>query len=216
MNSEIGNDYNGLLIVEGKNDWHVTMKICEFHNVEQTFSIQDRDGWRDALKFFSAQIIAANRHQDKIGLVLDANSDIHGRWQAVRNKVKDKYTSFPVSPDSYVIVQPDDPTLHPLIGIWLMPNCKSNGTLENFLLDMVEETNPRACGYVEAVVDKAREDNMSTYTVVQKSKAVMHTWLAWQDEPGQPMGQSIAAGKIEPTTEDARKFIAWLNRLFNE
>nr|WP_254435729.1 DUF3226 domain-containing protein [Dolichospermum sp. UHCC 0260] len=47
------------------------------------------------------------------------------------------------------------------------------------------------------------------------SKAIIHTYLAWQDEPGYPMGQAITKQSLRPHTDIAIKFTDWLTRLFN-
>jgi hypothetical protein len=41
------------------------------------------------------------------------------------------------------------------------------------------------------------------------------TYLAWQDEPGNPLGQAITNHVLQPQTEIAYNFTNWLNRLFN-
>jgi hypothetical protein len=50
---------------------------------------------------------------------------------------------------------------------------------------------------------------------VDHAKALIHTWLAWQKEPGQPMGQAITAKALQSDTAIAAKFVDWLNQLFN-
>ena len=48
-----------------------------------------------------------------------------------------------------------------------------------------------------------------------KSKAFIHTWLAWQEDPGTPMGLAITKKYL--STNDkvlCNSFIEWLNLLF--
>ena len=47
-----------------------------------------------------------------------------------------------------------------------------------------------------------------------KSKAYLHTWLAWQEEPGGPMGQAITKRYLNADEIHARQLIAWIRRLF--
>ena len=49
---------------------------------------------------------------------------------------------------------------------------------------------------------------------MHKSKAEIHTWLAWQEEPGTPMGQAITKQYLDTNKELAKKFIGWLDNLF--
>jgi hypothetical protein len=46
------------------------------------------------------------------------------------------------------------------------------------------------------------------------SKANIHTWLAWQEEPGKPMGQAITAKYLNPKSKQAELFVNWLRALF--
>jgi hypothetical protein len=47
-------------------------------------------------------------------------------------------------------------------------------------------------------------------------KAKVHTWLAWQEEPGMPMGRSITKGRLNVNAPQALVLIDWLRRLFVE
>jgi len=45
-------------------------------------------------------------------------------------------------------------------------------------------------------------------------KAQIHTWLAWQKEPGKPMGQAITKRFFDHTTPHAQQFMDWIRRLY--
>jgi hypothetical protein len=47
-----------------------------------------------------------------------------------------------------------------------------------------------------------------------KSKAIAHTWLSWQDNPGGPMGSSVKRSSINHNHPTIQKFTNWLQRLF--
>ncbi|MFH1466552.1 MAG: DUF3226 domain-containing protein [Pseudomonadota bacterium] len=49
---------------------------------------------------------------------------------------------------------------------------------------------------------------------VHEPKAVLHTWLAWQEEPGTPMGLALTRRYLDPCHPRAVAFAAWLRRLF--
>ena len=38
--------------------------------------------------------------------------------------------------------------------------------------------------------------------------------VAWQDEPGKPIGQAITARILNPDAEEAKAFIGWRERVF--
>ncbi len=43
---------------------------------------------------------------------------------------------------------------------------------------------------------------------------MIHTYLAWQDESGYPLGRAITRQALRPQTEIAIRFAHWLTRLF--
>ncbi len=45
-------------------------------------------------------------------------------------------------------------------------------------------------------------------------KAKIHTWLAWQKEPGKPLGQAITATYFNANAPHAQELIDWIRRLF--
>jgi hypothetical protein len=94
-----------------------------------------------------------------------------------------------------------------------MPDNKRSGMLEDFLAEMADKAAIQAAG---ECVARAREKGYSTYNDAHYSKAVIHTWLSWQDEPGKPLGQAITARALQPETILAKVFITWLKKLFKD
>ena len=50
--------------------------------------------------------------------------------------------------------------------------------------------------------------------VGETMKAVLHTWLAWQEEPGLPYGTAIRAAVFRHDSEVAECFVRWFRRVF--
>ena len=46
-----------------------------------------------------------------------------------------------------------------------------------------------------------------------RTKAHIHTWLAWQDPPGQQLGEAIRSSTLLSDTLLAQTFLAWLIKL---
>ena len=92
-----------------------------------------------------------------------------------------------------------------------MPDNGSAGYLEDFAGALVPADDPlwlRAGGVLDAI---PREDRR--FTTVHRSKAHIHTWLAWQEDPGSPMGQAITKRDLNASAPLAERVIAWLQRL---
>ncbi|MEX1363933.1 MAG: DUF3226 domain-containing protein [Nannocystaceae bacterium] len=47
-----------------------------------------------------------------------------------------------------------------------------------------------------------------------RSKAVVHTWLAWQRDPGTPLGHATTMRYLDPSRTPAPQFRTWLVDLF--
>jgi hypothetical protein len=45
-------------------------------------------------------------------------------------------------------------------------------------------------------------------------KAQLHTWLAWQDEPGTQLGLAVKRRYLQGDAPLAADFVHWLKRLF--
>lgn len=101
----------------------------------------------------------------------------------------------------------------PAIGIWLMPDNRLPGMLEHFCSFLVPPGDALwslAEEVLQQVMQKDRRfpDN-------HEIKALIHTWLAWQKEPGKPMGQAITKHFFDYNAPHAQKFIEWIRQLFD-
>jgi len=74
--------------------------------------------------------------------------------------------------------------------------------------------NADAIAFAAESVSAAKERGHATFKDVHLSKAILHTYLSWQDEPGKPLGQSITSHVLNPQAEIAHTFTSWLRRLF--
>ena len=93
-----------------------------------------------------------------------------------------------------------------------MPNNQTSGILEDFLRFLVPQPNilfDHAKASVAAIPEGERR-----FKQLDEPKAVIHTWLAWQEEPGRPFGTAITARFLDPNVPEVDVLAAWLKRLF--
>ena len=93
-----------------------------------------------------------------------------------------------------------------------MPNNRMPGILEDFVRFMVpprDDLWSLADASVTAIPPKAVR-----FPSVRRAKVVVHTWLAWQEEPGLPLGTAITARYLDTEASVAQGLMAWLTRLF--
>ena len=201
-----------ILMVEGTDDEHVLRHICRKRSIPEPDRVLPQGGAPKLLEAMPRQIEASTGEQDVIGVVIDADQNPDGRWQAIRDRLVDAgYQNVPGHPDpSGTILEPAQGSPLPQVGVWVMPDNKSRGILENFLSHLVPQPNglfDYATNCVEHLPDIGFIDN-------DKPKAVIHTWLAWQKEPGRPYGTSIRAGFLDHDVPVVDVLVFWINRLF--
>lgn len=210
QNQERMFDESRLLLVEGADDFHVISALCGASDLPENFVIFDCGSNDDVFNALSA-LLLRDDPPEIIGVVIDADINIRGRWQSIRDKLQNYPYIFPDAPepDGTIIEGVED---MPRLGFWLMPDNVTPGMLEDFCRQLAPDD---AIAFAEHCVTGAKEKLFATFRDVHRSKAVVHTYLAWQDEPGKPLGQSITARVLQPDTEIAGVFASWLMRLFD-
>ena len=201
------------LLVEGPNDLHVVSHLCLRKGVPEFGEIQSfKGGVSELLESFPVQVKGSGLKA--LGALVDADSDIASRWQSLRDPlVQSGYADVPPEPDvSGTIVEPPSQDL-PRVGIWLMPDNSESGILEDFLRLLIPKNRSRLHNHVKNSIAKIPKD-IRLFPETRASKAEILTWLAWQEDPGLPMGTAIKASYFDPGVPEAEAFIAWLRRLF--
>ncbi len=67
----------------------------------------------------------------------------------------------------------------------------------------------------QETINTLEERTLHKYSQNHHAKALIHTWLAWQENPGTPLGQAITKHYLTTDTDLCQQFVDWLNRLFN-
>ena len=202
------------LLVEGNDDQHVVWALCEKHNVPESFDVIDCESVENVLKAFEVRLKIVDNNQ-RIGIVVDADVNLKSRWDSIASILKKtgKYDCEAIElPQDGLILEPTDNT-YPKVGIWLMPDNNQNGMLEDFMAALATPDDV-LMKKSEDVLTELETEGIQKYKPVHRSKAKMHTYLAWQDAPGRPMGQAITANILNADSELAVKFTEWLKELF--
>lgn len=202
------------LLVEGNDDQHVVWALCEKHNVPKSFDVIDCGSIDNVLKEFKLRLKLADINS-RIGIVVDADVNLKSRWDSVvailKNMGKYECDNI-VLPQDGLILEPTD-SCYPKVGVWLMPNNNQNGMLEDFVVALATPDDV-LMKKSEDVLTKLEVEGIQKYKPVHRSKAKIHTYLAWQDVPGRPMGLAITANILNSDSELAMKFANWLKEMF--
>ena len=201
-----------VLMVEGPDDEHVVKHICGQHQLGKIENIHPYGGKDPLIEGIGVRLKESDI--DVLGIILDADTDLQARWQAVYSCLsKAGYGNLPAIPahEGTIIESPAD-SLLPRVGIWLMPDNQVPGILEDFLRFLVPEGDG-LLAHVEQSIDSIPSEHLK-FADLKKSKARIHTWLAWQEEPGKPFGQAISARYLDSSLPAANIFTGWLQRTF--
>ncbi len=201
------------LVVEGKHDKHVIWALCKRHDVEETFSVEtpdEEDGGVTKL-LSSIPVRLKIPRLRALGIVLDADQNIADRWEAVKSLLEASGYTVPDQPSRNGTIVTD--LGKPKIGIWIMPNNYLPGMLEDFVASLIPAGDSLA-PKVEEVLKTIEQEGLNRYRLIHHSKAFMHTWLAWQENPGLPMGQAITVHALNYDAHIAVSFVEWLRDVF--
>lgn len=86
------------------------------------------------------------------------------------------------------------------------------GKLEDFLDTLVMPDDPLRF-LAETAAGQSRLYG-AVFAPQDQIKATLHTWLAWQKEPGRPYGTAIIAKYFRSDSPVASDFVSWFKRLF--
>lgn len=199
-----------VLLVEGKDDEAVIYHLKKHASIHQdAFRVKTKDGYPNLLDTLGVELEASEL--EKLGIVVDADSDLPARWDSIRNRLKNLgYTQMPDLPHTQGIVV--DEADKPSVGVWVMPNNQLPGMLEDFVALLIP-TNDTLWNKAQTCVNLLPADERR-FAQVDLAKAYIYTWLAWQRQPGTPMGAAINQRYLDPDLPTGQTFIAWLKRLF--
>ena len=197
-------DRDRVLLVEGRNDQRVVDSLRRSLGDVPSFDVQDRGGIDPLLKSISVEVKAPDRQV--VGIVVDANDNPAGRWQAISDRLTPEF-ALPDEPEvGGTIIGVDQ-----RIGVWLMPDNRCPGELEDFVISMIPDDDPvwpQAQRYIEEINPQHRD-----FADGKQQRAALHAWLATRKDPGL-MGTAIQAGYLRTDGPLCQAFVAWLRKLF--
>ncbi len=154
----------------------------------------------------------------QVGIIADADYVSGGgfqqRWKTLTTQLaQNGYripSNPPKSPYTGSLFQHAD-GLAP-IGLWLMPDHKNNGMLEDLIKQTVSgDEQHQLLKTARTCLKKLPVTLFSDY---HQTKAIVYTWLAWQKRPGQTLDVAINGHLINLQSTEMQGFINWLDQVF--
>lgn len=201
--------FNKKLLVEGNDDQHVIWALCEQFKINETFDVIDCEGIEKLFDQIPVRLKQSNI--DTIGIIIDADSDLQLRWNNLKQLLNAQGFVLPeILPESGLILSELGRIT---IGVWIMPNNNLNGMLEDFINFLVPPDDA-LFPIINENLNEIERKQLNKYKLIHKSKAIVHSWLSVQEDPGTPMGLSITKRYLTTDDNTCKKIICWLNDLY--
>lgn len=223
-------DHPRLLLVEGDDDKRFVPELVELgvgsgfqweRDGRPIVHIEPRGGAESLLApgTIAAHLSATGR--EAVGVVVDADYPPAQRWDAVRSRLLADLVWLGI--DSGEV--PDTPPEHGFImnldqdasasprrlGVWIMPDNRKPGMLETLALSLI--TEGKLLDFAGKTCQEAKNHG-ALWKDAHLDKAVVHTWLAWQDPPGRQLHQAVKERMLDPSVPAGRAFVDWFRKLF--
>jgi hypothetical protein len=218
------NSFENLLLVEGATERRAIPELVEANGVIWEISpkmpivfIDDYAGGdKKVIKpaVISNELNVAKR--ETLGLIVDADDSCANRWQSIRNTcinfIPDLPKDIPLEGLVHNTVKKNGKPVK--FGVWIMPDNKTSGMLETFLAYLIRDESEILWQYSQKVVSEAKSKG-ANYKPTHVDKANIHTWLAWQDEPGNQLHIAVKKKVLDPQHPKAVVFVNWFRTLYD-
>lgn len=202
--------FTSKLLVEGNDDQRVVWALCEKYTIPQNFDVIDCEGIERLLQQLPVRFKQSGIHS--VGIIVDADTDLFSRWTALKAILEKQGFSLPEAMPSEGLIAANAEGQR--AGVWIMPDNKTNGMLEDFMAFLIP-TNDQLLPIVYTTLQSLEEQGLNEYHLTHKAKATIHSWLAWQKDPGTPMGLAITKKYLTVNKETCSKFISWIRQMYS-
>ncbi len=222
LSREVPKNY---LFVEGNDDKQVFIHLLNHYGItdsaldlrdrfklkNESFKIKDCGSITQVLDELRIQLKDKDDTIKRFGVVVDADDTRDDTWKSISNILQNVgYSKVPKAAKvGGTLIQEE---YLPKIGIWIMPDNVLPGMTEDFISFLGPQDDilwPLTVEVLQRVMATKRNFKLSYV-----NKARIHTWLAWQEEPGTPMGQAITKKYVDADAPHAKQFVAWIRKLY--
>ena len=206
------------LIVEGVTDKIVVPYLMEANGVtwpEPPHHPVEIESWGSIDEILKPEAInneVKEPGREALGVVVDANGDAAARWDELKTRCASEFAGLPdrIPAGGLHLAH----ALGPRFGVWIMPDNRFEGMLEDLLVRLVPGDSGDLFDMARNCVAAAK-GNDAPFKDVHERKAEIYTWLAWQDPPGLRLHEAVKHRVLDPTRPESRPFVDWFRRLFS-
>jgi hypothetical protein len=208
---------NYQLVVEGKDDMHAVIHLMSAYIAwpqdTPPVNIQNAEGRENVFLPGYLKALLQSPSIRTLGILLDAEDENPAyTYDRIRHLCASLFSGLPNKLPAQGLIA-DNPEGQRL-GLWVMPDNLSPGSLETFLRHLVpDDAEPVWRHAIESVLSARKMGASCKQHHIEKAN--LYTWLAWQDEPGYPPGTALKRKILDPRSQSARSFVTWFRMLYD-
>jgi hypothetical protein len=219
------------LLVEGTNDQAFFKKLCDTLNLKVEIKVatptdmiqkafNSKQGVLNVLNTILPMLEDENSSIQQLAIVLDADitGNNNGGFAQTITDIKDKAFKYGYSKthkycNGGIKIEHDDAGMQPL-WVWIMPNNKDDGTIENLIKEIMHLSETDLFNKAHETVKSIKNHKFSKESIV---KAEIATWLAWQKQPGRTPAYTLKDSEklIDIEHINFMNLKKWLSEAFN-
>lgn len=209
-----------ILLVEGPDDMHVLKHLFRVLNAAcgNDLRILDCGGYEEVLKALGSERATPTRAAI-VGAVIDADERTHASLlESIRNRIEtgEDYSWSDEWPTDGLFLEPN-PAMRafglPRFGVWCMPDNQTEGIFEDLLNRAIPHLSQQ---FIEETLTTALSLKHASFTEIQRPKATLRTYMAWQDPTWSKYGEALGAKLLNADSlrPHFQPLIDWANCLF--
>lgn len=193
------------IMVEGPDDQHVVRRIMRRAKIRGDVDVTQEGGINGLIEAIDGAV-PLRSSKKAIGIIADANASPSDRWKELCDPLRENNYKPPNKPRFFGTILTAQQ--RPRVGIWLMPNNRRQGEIEDFVAEMVPKGD-KLWKYATTCVTNIPH---KTFAPHRNTRVVMRVWLAMLKEPNF-MGSAISRGALCINGRLCQRFCKWLEKL---
>jgi hypothetical protein len=212
-----------ILVVEGEADQRFFERLCHRLDLATTVKVASprslqRGTYNTKQGVFNFLPTLLQQLSDgtvlRLGVVVDADSPPNGGFaatQALATRVLAPFGYSQTTNQTAGLVYEHGDGLAD-VGVWVMPDNQTDGMLEDWAKQCLHPKERALFAHALESVQTLPEP--PKFKELQRSKAEVATWLAWQSRPGHGLDRAIDDCLLDPDSDGYRQLCAWLQQVF--
>lgn len=214
------------LIVEGLGDKVFFEKYCQYYSYNVDVNVLTPEDINPQYYTTKNGVISSSLDDlisqitlgiiKNLGIVIDAD---YIKDKSGIEKTKESLTQK-LAPHGYMLVETDEGIIAKHndglidIGIWIMPNNDEDGNIENWIAELISESETPLYEKAKLSVSELAEEGLQKFKPSRVQKAQIATWFAWQKSPGHGLDFFFNAPLIDMNHIKYTNFCTWFRRTF--